>query len=170
MGFIRLHVGRDLNEPFCYVSILLRVEGACSKGSEAPKDGLARRATCGICACCALATHVLAPPTYDVGKYDRKKANTTQLWQKYGPMATRNHAAAANFNLYGHLPSSWNWIASKHFARLPPPLNPEDLRTQEDAGSQLALEDKNCPGAPPFVKRMAKLSEAHDGSRSGKGF
>ena len=60
-------------------SILPRVEGARSKGSEALKTELAQRAKCGVCPCCALATHVLVPTTYDVGKYDRGKANTTLL-------------------------------------------------------------------------------------------
>ena len=60
-------------------SLLLRVKGVCSKGSDALKGELAQRAKCGICPCCALATHVLAPATYDVGRFARKKANATQL-------------------------------------------------------------------------------------------
>ena len=86
--------------PCCSVS-----KGARSKGSDALKSGLAQRAKCGICPCCALATHVLAPATYDVGRYDWRKANATQLWQRFGPMATRNYAAAVYYNLYGPLPS-----------------------------------------------------------------
>ena len=105
-------------------SLLLRVEGVCSKGHEALKSELARRAKCGICLRCALATHVLVPATYDVGRYDRRKANTTLLWQRHGPMATRNYAAAVYYNLYGPLPTPWDWIASKHLVKLPQPLNP----------------------------------------------
>ena len=101
-------------------SLLLRVEGVCSKGSESLKNELPQHAKCGICSCCALATHVLVPATYDVGRFDRKKANTTQLWQRFGPMATRNYAAAVYYNLYGPLPSSRIWIASRHLVRLPP--------------------------------------------------
>ena len=80
-------------------SILLCAEGTCSKGSESPKSNLAQRAKCGVCPSCVRATHVLIPTTYDVGKYDRRKANTTKLWQKCGPMAARNYAAAVYFNL-----------------------------------------------------------------------
>ena len=91
-------------------SLLLRVDGVCSKGSEALKSELAQRAKCGICP-----THVLVPATYDVGRFGRKKANAAQLWQRFGPMATRNYAAAAYYNLYGPSPTPWNWIASKHW-------------------------------------------------------
>ena len=106
-------------------SPLLRVEGSCSKGSEATKNNLAQRAKCGVCPCCVTATHVLVPTTYNVGKCDCRKRNTTKLWQKYGQMANRNYAAAVYFNLYGPLPSAWPWIATKHLVMLPPPLDPE---------------------------------------------
>ena len=76
-------------------SILIRVERVCPKGHEALKTALAQRAKVGICPCCALATHVLVPSTYSAGRYDRKKANSTSLRQRFGPMATRNYAAAA---------------------------------------------------------------------------
>ena len=79
-------------------SLLLRVEGVCSEGSDALKNELAQRAKCGICPCCALATHVLVPAAYEIGRYDRRQANTTLLWQRHGPMATRNYAAADYYN------------------------------------------------------------------------
>ena len=139
-------------------SILLRVEGVRSKGSEALKSELAQRAKCGIPPCCALATHVLVPATYDVGRFDRKKANTTQLWQRFGPMATRNYAAAVYYNLYGPLPTSWNWIANKHLVRLPPPLNPEDCRTAEEVESRLALDDESRSCARPLSQSPAPSS------------
>ena len=135
-----------------------RVEGVCSKGSEALKSELAQRAKCGICPCCALATHVLVPATYDAGRFDRKKANTTQLWQRFGPMAIRNYAAAVYRNLYGPLPASWNWIASKHLVRLPPPLNPEDCRAADEVESQLALDDERRSRARPLPQSPAPSS------------
>ena len=47
---------------------LLRVEGACSKGSESLKaGGLPLRAKCGLCPRCTRATHALIPATYEVG-------------------------------------------------------------------------------------------------------
>ena len=86
--------------------LLLRVQGARSKGSDALKGELVQRAKCGICSCCALATHVLVPAAYEIGRYDRRKANTTQLWQRFGSVAARHYAAAVYYNLYGPLPHS----------------------------------------------------------------
>ena len=102
-------------------SILIRVEGVCSKGHEALKTELAQRAKVGICPCCAVATHVLVPPTYAAGRSDRKKSISTSLWQRFGPMATRNYAAAAYYNANGDLASSRGWLASKHLVKLPDP-------------------------------------------------
>ena len=132
-------------------SLLLRVEGVCSRGSEALKSELAQRARCGICPRCALATQILVPATYDVGRFDRKKANTTQLWQRFGPMATRNYAAAVSYNPYGPLPASWIWIASRHLVRLPPPLNPE-------VEFRLALDDERRLCARPMSQYPAPSS------------
>ena len=52
-------------------SILLRIEGHCSKGHDAVKE-LAQRAKVGLRPCCAVATHVLIPPTYPAGRWGRK--------------------------------------------------------------------------------------------------
>ena len=44
--------------------VLLRVEGACSKGSESPKaGGLPQRAKCGLCPRGTRATHAIIPAT-----------------------------------------------------------------------------------------------------------
>ena len=131
--------------------LLLRVEGVRPKGSEALKNELSQGAKCGICPCCALATHVLAPAAYGVGRYDRREANTTRLWQRFGPMATRNYAAAVYYNLYGPLPTSRNWLATRHSAKLPPPPNPEDSRMVEDGDSQWALDDESGPIESPAL-------------------
>ena len=117
-------------------SILIRIEGFCSKGHEALKNDLAQRAKVGICPCCAVATHVLVPPTYAAGRPDRKKSNSISLWQRFGPMATRNYAAAAYYNVNGDLPPSWDWLASRHLVKLPDPLNMEDCRLVDDGASQ----------------------------------
>ena len=130
----------------------------CSKGAEALKSELAQRAKCGVCPRCASATHVLVPAAYDVGRFDRRKANTTQLWQRFGPMATRNYATAVYYNLYGPLSTSWNWIASKHLVKLPPPLNPEDRRMVEEGDSQWALDDESRSGDRPVLHSPAPLS------------
>ena len=106
-------------------SILLRIEGYSTRGHDSKE--LAQKAKVGVCPCCARATHVLIPPTYSVGKSDRKKQNSILLWQRHGPYATRNYAAALYANANGILPDSWDWIASKHILRLPSPLNPEDI-------------------------------------------
>ena len=59
---------------------LLRVIGACSKGSESSKiGGLPQRAKCGLCPCCARATHALIPATYQAGSFDRRRANAVRL-------------------------------------------------------------------------------------------
>ena len=148
---------------------MLRVEGECSKGSGAPIANLAQRAKCVVFPCCVRATHVLVPTTYDVGKYESRKCNIAKLWQKYGPMATRNYAAAVHFNLYGPLPSAWNWIATKHLVMLPPPLNPEDSYHVEAASvrpgdasepseSRLALEDKRRSRPRPMSHSPAPSS------------
>ena len=108
-------------------SILLRIEGLRSEGHGAVKE-LAQRAKVGLRPCCAVATHVLVPPVYPVGRLDRKKHNSTSLWQRLGPFGTRNYAAAAYFNANGELPVSRYWLASKHLLTLPYPLNVENSR------------------------------------------
>ena len=136
-------------------SLLLRVEGVCLKGHEALKSELAQRAKCGICPCCALATHVLAPATYDVGRCDRRKANSPLLWQRHGPMAARNCAAAVYYNLYGPLPTTWDWIASKHLVELPQPWNPEDSQMVDEGDSQGFLDDASGPIYRPVLPSPA---------------
>ena len=106
-------------------SLLLRIEGYSTRGHDSKE--LAQKAKVGLCPCCAQATHVLVPPAYSVGKSERKKQNSILLWQRHGPFATRNYAAALYANANGILPDSWDWIASKHLLRLPYPLNTEDL-------------------------------------------
>ena len=138
-------------------SILLRVAGACSKGSESAKlGGLAQRAKCGFCPCCSRATHALTPATYEAGSFDRRKANTVRLWQLYGPMASRTYAAAIYFNLLKYIPSGWNWVAAKREVFLLPVLDSAALRTADtpdQSDSQLALEDarpgRSTPIPPP---------------------
>ena len=102
-------------------SILLKIDGYCSKGHSA--SGEAQRAKVGLRPCCAVATHVFVPPVYSVGRPDRKKNNSTALWQRYGPMATRGYTAAVYFNANGELPASWDWVATKHRLTLPCALN-----------------------------------------------
>ena len=138
-------------------SVLIPVEGVCSKGREALKSDLTQQAKCGICPCCALATHVLVPATYDVGRYDRRKANSTLLWQRHGPLATRNYDAAVSYNFYGPLPTSWDWIASKHLVKLPPALNPGDSKMADEGDSQSvgALVDASGPIYSPFLPSPA---------------
>ena len=38
-----------------------------------------------------MATHVFVPPVYPVGRPGRKKNNSTALWQRHGPDATRGY-------------------------------------------------------------------------------
>ena len=108
-------------------SLLLRIEGYCTKGHESSTKELAQRAKVGLRPCCARATYVLVPPACPVSKSDRKKQNSISLWQSHGPFATRNYSAAMYANANGTLPDSWDWVASKHLLHLPSPLNPEDL-------------------------------------------
>ena len=62
--------------------------------------------------------------------------NSTSLWQRFGPFATRNYAAATYYNANGALPDAWDWLASKHLVELPYPLNSEDCRLLEDEVSR----------------------------------
>ena len=110
----------------------------------------------GLCPCCAVATHVLVPPVYPVGRPDRKKNNSTALWQRHGPLATRGYTAAAYFNANGELPVSWDWVATTHILTLPSSLNEAYRRTgvsrddNEDRAS-LAPGEKRRPKPPPPV-------------------
>ena len=140
-------------------SILLRIEGYCSKGHEGGREFLTQRAKVGLCPCCAVATHVLIPPVYSVGRLDRKKHNSTALWQRHGPLATRGYAAAAYFNANGELPGSRDWLAAKRLLTLPYPLNEADRRKgvegvspedHEEAASS-APGEKRFPKPPPPV-------------------
>ena len=62
-------------------------------------------------------------PVYPVGRPDRKKNNSTALWQRHGPLATGGYTAAVSFNAHGELPASWDWVATKHRLTLPCALN-----------------------------------------------
>ena len=58
-----------------------------------------------------------------------------------------------HFRQYRYLPSSWDWIAAKHAAMLPPPLDSAALRTtdlSEPSDSQFALEDTRSPRLAPL--------------------
>ena len=95
------------------------------------------------------------PPTYPVGKSDRKKQNSILLWQQFGPFATRNLSAAMYVNSNGFLPDTWDWVASKHLLHLPHPLNKEDLAephaeaTDENMGLPFGLS-QDRPSSFPF--------------------
>ena len=129
---------------------------------------MTQRAKVGLRPCCAVATHVLIPPVYSVGRLARKKRNSAALWQRLGPFATRGYTAAAYFNANGELPASWDRLATKHLVTLPYPLNEEDRRKgvegvslgdNDDAvGSTLggqslhpASQDRKFPEPPPPV-------------------
>ena len=68
-------------------SVLLILEGCCSRGSDAPRQSTARRAKCGYCPCCSRITHVIAPASFATSKPDRRKLNRVGQWQQFGPMA-----------------------------------------------------------------------------------
>ena len=117
-------------------SILLRVAGACRKGSESAKSvSLPQRAKCGYCPCCSRATRALIPFTYEAGNFGRRKANAVRLWQLFGPMASRAFAAALYFASFGYIPAGWDWIKTRHEVLLPPALGSAALRTS-DASEQ----------------------------------
>ena len=59
-------------------------------------------------------------------------------------MTTRNYAGAAYYNLYGDLPPTWDWLATRHLVKLPEPLNLEDCRLVDDGVSQVDTEDACC--------------------------
>ena len=154
-------------------NILSRVTGSRCRGSEAPKANLPRRAKCGLCPRCARATHVLIPATCEAGSFGRRKANTVRLWQLYGPMASRTYAAALYFNMFGYVPTGWNWIAAKHVAMLPPPLDSVALRpneVSEPSDSHLALEDASpsCPMPISPPPALSSFSPAPKISRAAK--
>ena len=86
---------------------------------------------------------MLVPPSYAVGRSDRKKKNSIHLWQSLGPFANRNFAAAIYANANGGLlPKAWDWVASKHLLQLPYPLNAEDATSLpvEDPDDKLGLQ------------------------------
>ena len=92
------------------------------------------------------------PPTYQIGKLDRKKRNSISLWQKHGPFATRNFSAAMYVNAYGTLPDDWDWVASKHLLTLPYPLNQED-RTESPERTLSGKTAKKATKPPPPVHK-----------------
>ena len=159
-------------------SLLLRIEGYCSRGHDSSPKEHAQRAKVGLCPCCTRATHVLVPPVYPVGKSDRKKQNSISLWQKHAPFATRNYSAAMYVNANGILPDTWDWVASRYLLHLPPPLNPEDLAdppveaTDENMGLPFGLsQDRPSPlpisGDPALPKKVPKPPPpAHKGAAS----
>ena len=154
--------------------LLLRIEAYCTKGHESSTRELAQKAKVGLCPCCARATHVLVPPTYPVGKPDRKKRNLISLWQQFGPFATRNYSAAMYVNSNGTLPDTWDWIATKHLLSIPSPLTPEDRANSPerapsvDSGWQMDRSSSlPTPAEPIPVKKAAKPPPpAHKGGAS----
>ena len=73
---------------------LLRLEGISCRGSDAARSNTSQRAECGYCPRCSRTTHVFAPAPYAIGKPDRRKMNGARLWTQFGPMASREYAAA----------------------------------------------------------------------------
>ena len=154
--------------------LLLRIEAYCTKGHESSTKELAQKAKVGLCPCCARATHVLVPPTYPVGKPDRKKRNLISLWQQSGPFATRSYSAAMYVNANGTLPDTWDWVASKHLLSIPSPLNSEDRANSPERApsveSGLQMDRSSSLPTPvesPAVKKAAKPPPpAHKGGAS----
>ena len=148
--------------------ILLRIEGYCTRGHSS--NDLMQKAKVGLCPCCARATHVLVPPSYAVGTPDRKKKNSVYLWQRFGPFASRNYAAAMYANANGSLTPHWDWVASKHVLELPYPLNVEDADALPEEtpdsklGSRVSLsgdstvQKKSSKPPPPVHKGGASVS------------
>ena len=140
-------------------SIHQKIDGYCSKGHSA--SGEAQRAKVGLCPCCAAATHVFVPPVYPVGRPDRKKNNSTALWQRHGPLATRGYTAAVYFNANGELPASWDWVATKHLLTLPSALNEAYRREgvsrddNEDRASVAPGEQRRPKPPPPIHPTVA---------------
>ena len=83
------------------------------------------------------------------------KANTALLSQRHGPTAARNYAAAVYYNLYGPLPTQWDWLAGEHLVKPPPPLNPEDSRMVDEGNSQGAFDDESAPLDSPALPSLA---------------
>ena len=111
-------------------SILLRLEGHCSRGSGAPRNNTAQRAKCGYCPCCNQITQVFAPPSSAIGKSDQRKLNGARPWQQYGPIASKVYAAALYRNHNKGISEKWNWIRGTHNIALPPLLDPHSQRAR----------------------------------------
>ena len=149
-------------------SILLRLEGFCGKGSEAPKDNTAQRAKVGMCSCCVKATHVLAPATYPVGQMGPVKRKALELWQRHGPYGSRGFAAGVYNNSYGALPASWDWISRTKNLEIPGPLAQvrkwmatADTHEMADGSSSAGL-DPACPKMPAPPPMPEWLSQSPD--------
>ena len=133
--------------------ILLRITGYCTRGHDS--NVLAQKAKVGLCPCCAEATHVLVPPSYAVGRPDRKKKNSVYLWQRFGPFASRNYAAAVYANANGSLTPHWDWVASKHVLELPYPLNVEDATSLPEEHPDVKSGSKAGPSGDAMVQKKA---------------
>ena len=98
---------------------------------------------------------MLVPPSYAVGRSDRKKKNSIHLWQSLGPFANRNYAAAIYANANGSLPRGWDWVASKHVLQLPYPLNVEDATALPVENPNDKLGSKSGPSGDSTVQKKA---------------
>jgi len=168
--------------------ILVRIVGSCSKGHMAVKREVTQRAKVGYCPCCTVATHILIPPSYAVGRFDQNKYRGLRLWQSKGPWASRSLAAALYANNYGGLSPTWDWVAESFKWNLPSALLPVFLCPQRrnsvpalmdwEAGEDLEGESSSRPRGkppPPIFQKGASPSPAKAagmdfGMGQGKGF
>ena len=66
-------------------SILVRLEGSCSRAHPGAKHGLAQGAKAGYCPCCAKATHIATPAPYAAGESSKTEAHCSMPWGTSGP-------------------------------------------------------------------------------------
>ena len=128
--------------------ILLRLEGICCRGSDAARSNTSQRAECGYCPRCSRTTHVFVPASYAIGKPDRRKMNGARLWQQFGPMASKEYAAALYRNHNNGPSERWNWIQATHKVALPPSLDPKVPRMlprTDPLDTNLALKGREPP-------------------------
>ena len=94
--------------------LLIRLVGRRCKG-HSDRQSVTQRAKVGYCPCCATPTHVAVPLSYELGKDDRRKRTSMDLWAQFGPWAQRRHAAIY-YTLEGNdrqpLPAGWDWAAN----------------------------------------------------------
>ena len=91
--------------------ILLRMEGAPSRGSEAARETAAPRGNVGFSVCSTRITHVAAPNIYSVGTDNRPKEGGVSLSKRHGLRAPRYLAARFYKHRNGQIPPNWDWAA-----------------------------------------------------------